>query len=143
MTLDSAFAAFLDLVERVHTGRTGRSENDLSSRLSALLERLEIHTVVDTTGSVGGRKRPDILGYVASERAHLVLPAEIVIESKKPEEVDHFETLAEAMVDEGFWRSKTLPYLRDNIARVQYYAITTFTDFAGLFVSILISDVGW
>jgi type I restriction-modification system DNA methylase subunit len=130
MTLANAFASFLDLVERVHSGRTARSENDLSSKLSTLLETLGLHTVIDTSGSAGGRKRPDILGYVAVERAHLVLSAEIVIESKKPEEVRHFATLAEAMGDLEFWRSKTLPYLRDNIARVQYYAITTFTDCA-------------
>jgi N-6 DNA Methylase len=128
--MDELFDQFLNLVRRVFEGRTGRSENDLSARLSRIFEGIGLHTVVDTRVSSGGRKRPDILAYVSEQDAHLVLPAEVVIEAKKPDEVAGFRNLAEAMVSDRYWADKTYPYLRDNIARVRYFAFTTFTEFS-------------
>lgn len=123
-------AAFLRLVDRVTGRTTARSENDLSSHLAGVLRAQGFHTVIDTSVSTAGRKRPDILGYLSQEDADLVLSAEIVVESKRPEEVADFDSLVSAMVGEPYWSSKTLPYLRDNIARVQYFAFTTFSEFA-------------
>ncbi|HWS86804.1 MAG TPA: N-6 DNA methylase [Pyrinomonadaceae bacterium] len=130
MSRPDSFNQFLALVQRVYAGTTARSENDLSSRFTSVLKELDLHTVIDTRVSTGGRKRPDILAYVSEEDADLVLPAEVVIESKKPDEVNEFRNLAEAIVSEKYWHSKTFPYLRDNISRVQYFAFTTFTEFA-------------
>lgn len=120
---------FLRLVEQVQNGKTARGENDLSSKLAAVLEEQGLHTVIDTSGA-GSRKRPDILAYVSQQDADLVLPAEVVIESKQPEEVEGFNSIGDAIVSDQFWASKTYPYLRDNIARVRYFAFTSFTDFA-------------
>jgi hypothetical protein len=130
MTRPDSFNQFAALVQRVYAGTTARSENDLSSKFTSVLKELDLHTVIDTRVSTGGRKRPDILAYVSEEDAHLVLPAEIVIESKKPDEVDEFRNLAEAIVSDKYWTTKTFPYIRDNISRVQYFAFTTFTEFA-------------
>ncbi len=131
MSKSNSFDQFFALVQRVYARTTARCENDLSSKLSSVLKELDLHTVIDSTGStVGGNKRPDILGYIDEGDADLVLPAELVIECKKPEEVAEFKDLADAIVSEKYWHSKTLPYLRDNISRVQYFAFTTFTEFA-------------
>jgi hypothetical protein len=131
MTKPDSFDRFFALVQRVHEGTTARSENDLSSKLSTVFSGLELHTVIDSSGStVSGGKRPDILIFVAEENANLVLPAEIVIECKKPDEVAQFTDLADAIVSDTYWYTKTLPYLRDNLSHVQYFAFTTFTEFA-------------
>ena len=130
MPKPDSFTPFLTLVQRVHAGTTARSENDLSSRLASVLRELDLHTVIDTRVSTAGRKRPDILAYVSEEDADLVLPAEIVIESKQPDEVAEFRNLAEAIVSDEYWGTKTFPYLRDNISRVKYFVFTTFTEFA-------------
>lgn len=130
MTRVDPFTQFLTLVQRVHAGTTARSENDLSSRFTSILRELDLHTVIDTRVSTGGGKRPDILAYVSEEDADLVLPAEIVIESKRPDEVNDFANLADAIVSDKYWAAKTFPYLRDNISRVQYFVFTSFTEFA-------------
>src|ERR1035441_5287826 len=97
MSFAQAVARFTNLVEKVATGATARSENDLSSNLSSLLKSLGLGTVIDTSVAATGRKRPDILAYVSEEDADLVLPAEIVFEAKKPEEVSDFSDLSVAM----------------------------------------------
>jgi hypothetical protein len=56
---------------------------------------------------------------VSEEDADLVSLAEVVIEAKKPEEVEGFSSLTEAIISERYWHDKTYPYLRDNIARIQ------------------------
>ncbi len=121
---------FLTLVRRVHAGSTPRSENDLSSRLAGVFEEFGLHPVVDTSVSSGSRKRPDVLAYSSPEEADLVSPAEVVVEAKRPEEVEGYSDLAEAIVSERYWLDKTYPYLRDNIARVRYFSFTTFAEFA-------------
>jgi hypothetical protein len=130
MPKTDSFDQFFSLVRRVFDGTTARSENDLSSKLSFLLRSLGLHTVVDTRVTTAGRKRSDVLAYASEEDADLVLPAEIVIESKMPDEVSEFEDLGQAIVSEKYWPTKTFPYLRDNISRIQYFAFTTFTEFA-------------
>jgi hypothetical protein len=107
---------FLTLVQRVHAGTTGRSENDLSSKLALVLRDLDLHTVLDTGGVSGSPKRPDILAYASAQDADLILPAELVIEAKKPEEIEQFSSLAEAMVSDRYWYDKTYPYLCSNIS---------------------------
>lgn len=126
---------FLSLVRRVHAGSTPRSENDLSSRLAGVFEEFGLYAVVDTSVSSGSRKRPDVLAYSSEEDADLVSPAEVVVEAKKPEEIEGYSSLAEAIVSERYWLDKTLPYLRDNISRVRYFAFTTFAEFAVFAVS--------
>jgi N-6 DNA Methylase len=134
MKITDSVPRFLALVEKIEAGTTARSENDLSAKFADCLQGLGLSTVLDTSVSNGGRKRPDILGYVQSEDADLVLPAEIVIESKKPNEVSGFATLADAVTHDWIWDQKTVPYIRENITRIHYFALTTFTSFA--FVTI-------
>ncbi|KAL8931213.1 MAG: hypothetical protein Q9211_007139 [Gyalolechia sp. 1 TL-2023] len=107
MPENAAFKRFLTLVLKVHSGKTARSENDLSSKLSDVFKELELHTVIDTSVSTGGRKRPDILAYTSEQEADLVLPAEVVIESKKPAEVEGLASLADAVVSDRYWSAKT------------------------------------
>ena len=107
--VEAAPKQFLALVQRVHAGTTARSENDLSSKLAGVFNTLGLHSVIDTRVSSGGRKRPDILAYVSEQDADLVLPAEVVIESKKPNEVEGFRNLVEAMVSDRYWPEKTYP----------------------------------
>ena len=130
MTFPQVVARFVSLVEKVAAGTTARSENDLSSNLAAVLKSLGLSTVIDTGVTSAGRKRPDILAYVSEEEADLVLPAEVVFESKKPEEVAAYNDLAEALVSDWIWKDKTLPYVKMNIARIRYFVLTTFVDFA-------------
>lgn len=130
MPKESPLNRFLKLVERVNAGTTARSENDLSSQFARVLDDLGLYTVIDTRVTSGRGKRPDILGYTSEQNANLVLAAELVIEAKKPEEVTSFPSLAEAMVSDHYWDTKTYPYLRDNIGRVQYFVFTTFNKFA-------------
>jgi hypothetical protein len=130
MSKQTALQQFLSLVQQVRAGRSSRSENDISSKLALVLSDLGLHTVIDTSVSSGGRKRPDILAYASKPDADLVLAAELVIESKKPKEVEEFCDLSEAIVSDKFWHSKTYPYLRDNISRIQYFAFTSFSEFA-------------
>jgi hypothetical protein len=130
MTFEEAVSRFLALVVKVHTGKTARSENDLSANFADCLKALDLSTVLDTSVSSGGRKRPDILGYVRQEDADLVLPAEIVIESKRPDELAEFANLTDAITSGWIWQQKTLPYVRSNITRIQYFGLTTFTEFA-------------
>src|ERR1700691_2912346 len=104
---------FLDLVEKVAAGKTLRSENDLSSNLANYFQTLGLRTVVDTAGGAGRRKRPDVRGYVSAINADLVLPAEIVVEAKKPTEVNSFPSLRSAITSDDLWQEKTVPYVRE------------------------------
>jgi hypothetical protein len=96
---------------------------------------LGLSTVLDTGISGGTGKRPDILGYVRSKDSDLVLPAEIVIESKKPHEISNYATIVDALSDGWFWTEKTVPYIRENLTRIQYFVLTTFTSFAIVTIS--------
>lgn len=126
----SAVQNFLSLVSKIQAGTTRRSENDLSTKLAAVLGELGLHPVLDTSvAATGGRKRPDILAYVSEEDADLVLAAEVVIEAKKPEDLLGFANVSDVLVSEHFWTDKTFPYLRDNLSRVQYFVLTTFEKF--------------
>jgi hypothetical protein len=130
MPFQKTVSKFTSLVSKVYQRTTARSENDLSSNLAFALKSLGLSTVIDTSVVKMGRKRPDILGYVSGEDADLVLPAEIVVEAKKPHEVAEFADLAEAVVSGWIWDEKTVPYVRANITRIQYFVLTTFTEFA-------------
>src|ERR1700730_4170982 len=121
---------FVDLVTKVASGKTARSENDLSSQLASYLQSLGLATVVDTSGGARGRKRPDIRAYRSATKADLVLPAEIVIESKKPGEVKAYPNLRAAVVADEIWEEKTLPYVRENLPELRYFVLTTFVSFA-------------
>jgi type I restriction-modification system DNA methylase subunit len=124
-TKRTASTDYIRVVAAVIKQATARSEPDLSTRFSGVLEELGLHTVVDTKQTT--RKRPDILGYLHSYEADLVLPADIVIESKKPDELAGL-TLAEAATD-LLWNDKTIPYIKENLSRIRYYVLTTFVDF--------------
>jgi hypothetical protein len=93
MSFAEALVRYTTLVEKVAAGTTARSENDLSSNLAAVLKTIGLETVIDTSVAATGRKRPDILAYISTDDADLVLPAEVVIEAKKPEEVEEFPDL--------------------------------------------------
>jgi hypothetical protein len=135
MKFSDATKRFLTLAEKVEARATPRSENDLSANFANCLQALGLSTVLDTRITNGGRKRPDVLAYVSSEDADLVLPAEIVIESKKPEELSDFNTIADAVCSGWFWDEKTVPYVRENLTRIQYFVLTTFTAFAIVTIS--------
>ena len=77
--------------------------------------------MLDTSISLGTRKRPDILAYTQQEDADLVLAAEIVVESKKPREISEFTNIADAVIADLIWAEKTLPYIRENLTRIQYF----------------------
>jgi hypothetical protein len=126
---NTAMLRFLGLVEKISQGVTARSENDLSSNLAAVLSSFGLHAVVDSSVAASGRKRPDILGYISSDDADLVLPADVVIEAKKPQELVAFKSMEDAIVSELLWADKTLSYIRSNIVRIQYFILTTFTEF--------------
>jgi hypothetical protein len=128
MPKNSALDQFLNLVASVNSKATARSEADLSTRLANALESLDLHTVVDT-GQAGG-KRPDILCYTTALDADLVMPAEVVIEGKRPSEVVG-TSLQDAVIGK-FWADKTVPYVSANLARIQYFILTTYSEFAVL-----------
>jgi hypothetical protein len=129
MSFDKAVLSFVKLVEKVESGNTARSENDLTSNLCKVLDAIGLSTVIDT-GQGKSRKRPDILAYASAAEADLVLDADVVIESKKPEEVIKYGGVSAAIVADEFWLDKTLPYLRSNISKIQFFGLTTFTEFA-------------
>lgn len=130
MAKQGPFEGFLRLVDLVHAGQTARSENDLSSKLIQALEAgLGLHAVLDTRVASASLKRPDILAYAELAHADLALPADIIIEAKKPEEIAGFATLGDAIVSDDFWAYKTLPYLTDNLPKVKYFAASTFDRF--------------
>lgn len=121
----TASVDYLRIIKSVLTGDTARSEPDLSTRLAGVLEELGLHTVVDT--GQGNRKRPDVLAYLQPYEADLVLPAELVIESKQPEELAG-QPLADALTG-PLWGDKAIPYIKSNLPRIRYFVLTTFVDF--------------
>ena len=130
MTFNDAAGRFLTLVAKVESGATARSENDLSANFASCLQALGLSTVLDTSVATAARRRPDVLGYVSAEAADLVLPAEIVVESKKPQELAAYPSILEAVSSGWFWEQKTLPYIRENLTHIKYFVLTTFTAFA-------------
>ena len=64
------------------------------------------------------RKKP--LAWAAKIGFGLVLPAEIVIESKKPAEVKAYPNLRAAIVADEIWQEKTLPYVRENLEKISH-----------------------
>lgn len=121
---------FFDVTRKLDRNVTARSENDLSRHLVEVLEEgtIGLHTSFDSTAK-GSRKRPDILAYRERLDADLVLQADVVLESKLPSELDPGTNVVDALVDQ-FWDTKTYPYIAHNISRIQYFVLTTFTDFA-------------
>ncbi len=132
-TLPKARDRFLTLVRAVECGTTARSENELSRRFADVLEGLGLATVVDT-GQAGSRKRPDILAYCDPVDADLVLHADVVVESKTPDEVKGYADLGVALA-EGLWQGKTIPYIQQSISRIRYFVLTSFVEFAFLRVT--------
>jgi hypothetical protein len=121
MSLSTAATTYITLAKKVASGSTARGENDLSSNLAAVFGSLGLFTVIDTSVAKSGRKRPDILGYVSSDDADLVLPADFVIESKKPTELSGYASIADAVVGDLLWEDKTYSYICSNITRIQYF----------------------
>lgn len=119
---------FIDLVKAINTGKVERSENDLTRHLANVLEAHGLFCAVDTSPQAT-RKRPDILGYRERLDADLALPAELIVEAKRPEEVAGFADLADAIVV-GLWSEKTLPYVLGNISRIQCFCLTSFVEFS-------------
>jgi len=129
MPPETAFAKFVALIAAIEAGQTARSENDLSARLATALERdIGLKTVVDSAQRPNSR-RPDILAYRGELDADLVLPAEIVIEAKKPSEFQRYSDLRSDLAQE-LWEDKTFPYIVANLSRIRYFILTTFVHFA-------------
>lgn len=118
---------FIDLVEKINTGKVSRSENDLTRHLANALEAGGLACVVDTSPQAS-RGRPDILGYREKVDADLALAAEVVVEAKKPDELARVGGARAGMVD-GFWEEKTFEYVAANIARIQVFCLTSFVEF--------------
>lgn len=117
---------FLDLVDRLNSAELNRSENDLSSNLKGVFAEQGLHGVIDTSGGTSRAKRPDISLYVDLASADLGLAAEIVVEAKQPGEVRGFASLLAALVDDGLWNDKFIPYVKAHAERVHYFILTTF-----------------
>lgn len=128
-----ALERFFELVRTINRGTSRCSEMELASRFKEVLETLGLHAVLDTSAH-GTRKRPDILAYCSRVDADLILPAEVVVEAKKPEEVRAYTDLAEALAI-GLWRDKTVPYVKANLSRIRYFVLTSFTEFAFLLIT--------
>lgn len=82
--------------------------------------------LIETSGETSRTKRPDLSIYVELASADLGLAAEIVVESKKPNELQGFLTLLAALVDYKLWNDKLKPYVQAYAERVRYFILTTF-----------------
>jgi|JI8StandDraft_2_1071088.scaffolds.fasta_scaffold00450_2 hypothetical protein len=122
----AALNDFFDLVDRSSNTDLNRSENDLSSNLKNVFTGQGLHAVMDTAGGTSRIKRPDISVYVDLGSADLGLAAEIVVEAKRPMEVQSFPTLLDALVSDGLWNDKFIPYIRAHAERVRYFILTSF-----------------
>jgi len=121
-----ALDEFLDLIDRSTHADLNRSENDFSSNLKNVFATQGLYGVIDTAGGSSRIKRPDISIYVDLGAADVGLAAEIVIEAKKPAEVQRFPNLLAALIDDGLWNDKFIPYVRAHADRVRYFVLTTF-----------------
>jgi hypothetical protein len=115
-------------------------ENDLSRRLAEVLEdsSIGLRTSFDTNQK-GSRKRPDIRAYRTQLDKDLGLPAEVVIEAKLPHELSPGTNAADALAGQ-YWSSKTFPYIAENVARIEYFILTTFNEYAHVRVTREIRD---
>lgn len=125
----TAFAEYLALVGRLGVGGINRSENDLSSNLKNALASFGLYGVVDTGSGSERTRRPDIALYIDLAAADVGSAADVVIESKKPQEIAAFPGLLEALVDDYLWNDKFIPYVRAHSERVRYFILTTFDRF--------------
>ncbi|WP_105438858.1 N-6 DNA methylase [Neorhizobium sp. T25_13] len=132
----SAFSEYLHLVQRLGEGGINRSENDLSSNLKNALASFGLFGVIDTASGTSRLKRPDIALYTEREAADVGSAADVVIESKKPGEISAFSSLSEALVHDGLWLDKMVPYVSAHIARVSYFILTTFERFLIVPISV-------
>jgi len=122
----AAFDEYLKLVQRLSAAELNRSENDLSSNLKVALAAYGLFGVLDTSSGTNRSKRPDITLYVDLGSADLGRAAEVVVEAKKPAEVAGFGLLLDALVDNGLWCDKFVPYVSANAERARYFILTTF-----------------
>jgi hypothetical protein len=122
----SEFDDYLSLVRRLGTGGINRSENDLSSNLKTALACFGLHGVIDTGAGTNRSKRPDLALYVDRDAADVGSAADVIIESKKPAEVERFDTLLEALTDDALWHDKFVPYVTAHAERISYFILTTF-----------------
>jgi len=120
-------ATLLSLIKRINDGHRPRGENELSRRLADVVEALHITTTVDTSPR-GTKKRPDILGYRSKRDANLGLHADVVVESKLPNELPGVD-IVDALVNH-LWDDKTFPYIAKNLHRIQYFILTNFVEYA-------------
>jgi hypothetical protein len=130
-----AFEDYLGLVDRLSSGEINRSENDLSSNLKDALASFGLHGVIDTGSGSNRSKRPDIALYVDLAAADVSSSADVIIESKKPEEVARFQGLSEALADDELWNDKFVPYVRAHADLASYFILTTFERFLILPIS--------
>jgi methylase of polypeptide subunit release factors len=130
-----AFEDYLGLVGRLSSGEINRSENDLSSNLKDALASFGLHGVIDTGSGSNRIKRPDIALYVDLAAADVSSSADVILESKKPEEVARFQGLSEALADDELWNDKFVPYVRAHADLASYFILTTFERFLILPIS--------
>lgn len=125
----SELREYLELVRRLGAGGINRSENDLSSNLKSALTSFGLHGVVDTGSGSNRFKRPDIALYVDRDAADVAAAADVVVESKKPDELAGHASLSEALASDILWRDKFAPYVAAHAERVSYFVLTTFERF--------------
>ena len=106
-----------------------RSENDLSANLKKRSVGVRAKWSSLTRKGTNIRKRPDIALYVSLDGADAGAAADIVIRSKKPEEVANFSSLEDALIDDTLWNDKFVPYVAAHVERVSYFVLTTFKSF--------------
>ncbi|UHS63471.1 N-6 DNA methylase [Agrobacterium vaccinii] len=122
----SIFSDYISLVQRLGAGGINRSENDLSSNLKGALSSFGLFGVIDTASGNSRFKRPDIALYTLRDAADVSAAADVVVESKKPSELQAYGTLIEALVDDVLWADKFVPYVTAHIERISFFILTTF-----------------
>src|SRR5690349_18036743 len=122
----SAFTHYIELVQRLSATEINRSENDLSSALKAALETFGLHAVLDTGGGDNRRVRPDISLYTDLFAADVGSAAEVIVEAKRPTELQGHPSLAAALASDWLWNEKFVPYVCAHAERIQFFLLTSF-----------------
>jgi hypothetical protein len=125
----TAFKDYLALVKRLTAADINRSENDLSANLKNALSEYGLFGVIDTAAGLSRRKRPDIAFYLTLDAADVGAAADVVVESKKPEEISEFSSLRDALMADPIWNDKFGPYVEAHLERINYFILTTFESF--------------
>ena len=84
---------------------------------------------MDTGGGADRRGRPDISCYVDAGAADLVTAADVVVESKKPSEIEGHADLKAALISADLWSAKFVRYVRAHAQQLSFFVLTSFQRF--------------